>query len=296
MGTVIRSWDQASRLASGLKTAEEGDVFVRQCLKTPVGRDFLAGDEWRRIQAGLVARIGVEDQVATAGAEWDALVDAMVDLPTVKMAHEFLCRHQVTELGRAFLASPVWRRWARARFPELDPVSGQVGAAPQLPRVGDDVMYVSYGTPVGGYRREERTARVTSAGAWVDVEVTGSVIAQPGALRRVVQVWNPMACALTVFNPEGWFQPVRVEFHDGWVILHESEREAQASQLIGGRIYPGGTWHWPRPRTREPGIATAEQRLESERLEAGICPDHGKRCKTWVKTLSGGVHVGGPVG
>lgn len=302
-GTVITGYDQALALAEGLTSAEQGDVFVRQCAKTAPGRLFLASPAWLAIQdrlASAAARSRREQsdaEVAAFDAEWDALVDEMAELPSVKMAHEFLCRLQVSGMGRAFLSSQLWRRWARARFPELDPVAGEIGPPPRCPQVGDDVLYVSHGTPGGEYGREERTAKVTSAGAWIDVEVAGVDVPAPGNIRRVVQVWDSMACSLTVLNPGGWHSPLRVEFDDGYLIVDPAERGQRAGELIGGRAYRGGSWHWPRPRTT--GIVVppdAATRLAAERLAAGLCPDHGKGCKKWVKTLSGGTHVGGPVG
>jgi hypothetical protein len=302
---ITEATTEADLLAAArtLTSAEQGDEFVRECVKSELGRAFLARPEWLVIQRGLADRAATAqaaEAAVDAGAEWDRLVDEMVKLPTVKMAHEFLCRTQVSDVGRAFLDGPIWLRWARARFPELDPVSGQIGAPPRRPQVGDDVVYVSYGTPGGEFGREERTARVTGAGAWLDVEIAGANLPHPGNLRRVVQVWSPMACALTVMNPTGFFQPPRVEFDDGRLVTDQAEKDVLAGDLIGGRVYQGGTWHWPRPRTTEYTIEVsaadaAALRLMSERMAAGQCPDHGKDCKTWVRTLSGGTHVGGPV-
>ncbi len=290
---------QAKALAEKLRSAQEGDAFVRACTKTEGGLAFLATDRWREIQQKLV---GIEVERQRFGPdrdperEWDALVDRMVQLPTVKMAHEFLCQLQVDPLGRTFLSSAVWTRWARARFPEMDPRSGVIGAEPRRPQVGDDVLYMSYGTPEGEYGQEERTARVTDAGAWVDIEITGATCPGPGAIRRVVQTWDSMACSLFVMNPGGVFHPQLVEFDDGILAGSAEER----ADLPGGRAYRGGSWHWPRPRTTEYALTVsapdpAQLRLEAERLAAGICPAHGGGCKTWVMTLSGGTHVGGPV-
>jgi hypothetical protein len=227
----------------------------------------------------------------------------MAELPTAKMAHEFLCRTETEPGGREFLASPVWTRWLRAKFPELDPETGLIRPAPRRPVVGDRVLYVSYGSPGGRYRPAERAATVTEAGAWVDVEVRtfGSVDPAPGEMQLVRRIWDPFAVHLFVMNPTGQHCPAPVDYDGGRPAEAEDPGVAVPGNRFGDRVYEGGTWHWaPEPQVTL-NFTPTEIALDSdlqkrlERLAAGHCPEHGDQCASWVPTAGGGgTHVGPP--
>lgn len=80
----------------------------------------------------------------------------------------------------------------------------------QIPSVGRDVHYVSYGTPGGEYSSACRAAKITEVdryqGGPTDEQFIGHV-------------------SLVVFNPEGLF------FNRAVLQDEETKR--------------GGTWHWP---------------------------------------------------
>jgi len=91
------------------------------------------------------------------------------------------------------------------------------------PSIGRIVHYVSYGTPGGEYKPACRAAVVT--------EVTGEHASVNGHLGPIV--------SLCVLNPAGQF------FNAG--IQHDPGTDAGVPEgpLCGGRVYHGGTWHWP---------------------------------------------------
>jgi len=96
------------------------------------------------------------------------------------------------------------------------------------PSVGLIVHYVSYGTPGGEFNRECRAAVVT--------EVQGENL-------TAIQAMLPEKVGLAVLNPTGMF------FHplaaggcpaDGGQVDH-----LQPTNMCGGAVFAGGTWHWP---------------------------------------------------
>lgn len=293
--------------AEALTDAAEGDEFVRAAAGSPAGREFLGTEDWARVQGRLFVA-AVRDRsrgfgaVDAGGPGWERLVDEMVTLSTVKMVQEFRARLQSHDLGRLFLGGPVWRRWARARFPEFNPLTGQAGPVPRRPRVGDDVLYVVPGAGGGGEMLPpvERPAKVTEAGSWLVVEMTGQWSPhrpKVGSLRRVLQVWDPMAVCLFVMGAGGAYQdgPALVDLGE-----EVSEGHPDFENTIDGRLYRGGTWHWPAdPVTAVMSPAEIaldpEAQKRAERLAAGICPEHGDKCASWVPTVGGGgTHVGEP--
>lgn len=273
--------------ARALSTEEEFEAFIAAALRNEIGKEFLGSPEWVTIQRELAGKLLQPGPAVDDGAVWDSWIDRMVKLPTVKMAHEFLCRLQVEPLGRRFLEAAPWTSWCRARFPEMDPRTGAMGPVPVAPQVGDSVLYVSFGTPGGEYGREERAAKVTAVGGWVDVEVTGELSRRPvaGALRRVVQVWDALVVSLFVMNPDGTFHNKAVRYDDGeFVMPDDAAARGLAGDVIAGKVYRGGTWHWPRPQALAMHIPSPV---------SANCGEHGSSCKTWVPTLTGGTHVGG---
>lgn len=95
--------------------------------------------------------------------------------------------------------------------------------AAQRPSVGRIVHYVSYGTPGGEYKSECRAAIITETGEF-----------EPGSWeeRRAMNV------GLCVLNPTGQFFNRSVAYDDG-------PDEGIGTNLCGGLLYRGGTWHWP---------------------------------------------------
>lgn len=87
------------------------------------------------------------------------------------------------------------------------------------PTVGRVVHYVSFGTPGVEYKSECRAAVVTAV--------------EPGAGKVL-----PGSVSLAVLNPGGMF------FNQG-VRYDEGPDEGIGTGLCGGRLYRGGTWHWP---------------------------------------------------
>lgn len=80
----------------------------------------------------------------------------------------------------------------------------------QVPSVGRDVHYVSYGTPGGEYPSVCRAAKITEVDRYQDSLPDEGFIGHVG---------------LAVFNPEGLF------FNRAVLQDEETKR--------------GGTWHWP---------------------------------------------------
>lgn len=91
------------------------------------------------------------------------------------------------------------------------------------PSVGCIVHYVSFGTPDGEYSCECRAAIIT--------EVPGDHAATNGKMVPIV--------SLCVLNPTGQF------FNQGVKPDEGTENHHGISDLCGGRVYRGGTWHWP---------------------------------------------------
>jgi hypothetical protein len=90
----------------------------------------------------------------------------------------------------------------------------------QIPSVGRQVHYVSYGSVGGRFKPACRAATIT--------EVRGTDL--PGDPRQV---------GLMVANPTGlFFHPID---HDGGPCPYD-EGEDQGD---GTRTYKGGSWHWP---------------------------------------------------
>ena len=87
------------------------------------------------------------------------------------------------------------------------------------PSVGRIVHYVSYGTPGGEYKSECRAAIVTAV--------------QPGGGTVI-----PGTVSLAVLNPTGMFFNEDVRYDHG-------PDEGIGTNLCGGLLYRGGTWHWP---------------------------------------------------
>ena len=107
----------------------------------------------------------------------------------------------------------------------------------RVPKVGDPVHYVSYGTPGGEYGKACRAAFITEV---TQVEVNVQDPAGDGIFRE--------SAGLFVANPTGFFLNRGVLFVPG--TYPGGERELFA----GGQMpaitcadmdYPGGTWHWP---------------------------------------------------
>lgn len=87
---------------------------------------------------------------------------------------------------------------------------------PRLPRLGDDVHYVAFGTPGGEYPKACRAAKIT------DVEF----------LMADAQV------TLFVMNPSGVF--FRAAPYDAGTAAEGQPNQ----QCCGSREYAGGSWHW----------------------------------------------------
>jgi hypothetical protein len=94
------------------------------------------------------------------------------------------------------------------------------------PSVGRVVHYVSYGTPGGEYSRECRAAIITEA--WPP----GAFAPGSSEEHRASEV------GLCVLNPTGQF------FNRG-VQQDEGPDEGIGTNLCGGKLYRGGSWHWP---------------------------------------------------
>jgi hypothetical protein len=85
------------------------------------------------------------------------------------------------------------------------------------PSVGRIVHYVSYGTPGGEYKSECRAAIITEVTEHPDADMTAG---------------------LCVLNPTGLFLNRGVPCDLG-------PAESVGTNLCGGLLYRGGTWHWP---------------------------------------------------
>lgn len=96
------------------------------------------------------------------------------------------------------------------------------------PHVGDQVHYVSYGTPGGEYTSRCRAAFVTEVGQWVTTDRTGDQPDGDGRpVRHLEQTFYDDAAALFVANPTGVF------FNGAGTVA-----------CLHGRVHGGGTWHW----------------------------------------------------
>jgi hypothetical protein len=107
------------------------------------------------------------------------------------------------------------------------------------PTVGRTVHYVSYGTPGGEYHSKCRAAMIVEVGQWINVKTVEEI---PNEQRTVHQVYEPEACALSVFNPTGVF------FNGAaGVVCEHDETTVQPSEtpMAPKFAYRGGTWHWP---------------------------------------------------
>lgn len=102
------------------------------------------------------------------------------------------------------------------------------------PHVGDQVHYVSYGTPGGEYTSRCRAAFVTEVGQWVTVETTPRESydkSEGRPIRHAEQWFYSDAVALCVLNPTGVF------FGGG-------AGPGTVACLHNGSEHTGGTWHW----------------------------------------------------
>jgi hypothetical protein len=116
----------------------------------------------------------------------------------------------------------------------------------QLAAVGEDVHYVSHGTPIRddgtqAYTQQCRAAKITEIGGGWTTEDVQDLVVEDGVRRRLVtQRWDGTLVGLEVSNPTGtFFHPLAL----GGVPHDEGGNWAAWS--CTGRNYPGGTWHYP---------------------------------------------------
>ena len=103
------------------------------------------------------------------------------------------------------------------------------------PSVGRIVHYVSYGTPGGEYESCCRAAIITEIYFQHTYDEYGTKVGS--------SIPDPEQCvSLAVLNPTGMF------FNQG-VSHDEGPRGGAGTNLCGGKLFKGGTWHWPE---REP--------------------------------------------
>lgn len=110
----------------------------------------------------------------------------------------------------------------------------------RTPKVGDDVHYVSFGTPprpdgTQEYTSRCRAATVTEVGQWVTkstVLATSYARSEGRAIRTVEQWFYEDAAAVVVLNPTGLF------FNGAAGVACQHDEGAEPA---------GGTWHWPEP-------------------------------------------------
>lgn len=104
------------------------------------------------------------------------------------------------------------------------------------PHVGDQVHYVSFGTPGGEYRSRCRAAFVTEVGQWVTTAETLDTPVQ----RRLVQRFESDAVALAVVNPTGLF------FNGAGPVACQHDALPPFDKIVRGERTElrGGTWHW----------------------------------------------------
>lgn len=102
----------------------------------------------------------------------------------------------------------------------------------QQPSVSRIVHYVSYGTPP---KPDGSQAFAGACRAAVITEAGGAAGDHPAVAQ------NPAAqiAGLCVLNPTGLF------FSQGVPEDQGADAGAADSPFCGGRIYHGGTWHWP---------------------------------------------------
>jgi hypothetical protein len=99
------------------------------------------------------------------------------------------------------------------------------------------VHYVSYGSPGGEYHSKCRAAVITELGQWVTTRTEQDTPVQ----RRLVQRWDPEACALAVHNPTGMF------FNGAAGVVCEHDELPPPDKIVFGErsTRRPGTWHWP---------------------------------------------------
>ncbi len=107
--------------------------------------------------------------------------------------------------------------------PLRPPLPNDGEAVRPKPSIGRIVHYVSHGTPGGEYKPACRAAVITEV---------------PGEFATVNGVLGPKV-GLCVLNPAG-------QFHNGDV-QHDPGTDVGSPDgpLCGGKVYHGGTWHWP---------------------------------------------------
>ncbi len=138
------------------------------------------------------------------------------------------------------------------------------------PSIGRVVHYVSYGTPGGEYESACRAAVITEVGG-----PSSGPLAGPTA-------------GLCVLNPEGQF------FNRGVTQDQGTDTGEPEGPLCGGRIYHGGTWHWPE---REPAegspkihvsadLSAAQMEQITKMIQAAIL-QQAKRGRTTALKLPG---------
>lgn len=114
------------------------------------------------------------------------------------------------------------------------------------PAINQLVHYVAHGSADGTYPQACRSALITNVGAWVDDE-TRELDGTPEQRRVVMQHWDHMAVALTVFNPTGMFMHGAIRYDEGRQLgaAYDEYFEPGRSVLCTGLAHAGGTWHWP---------------------------------------------------
>ena len=100
------------------------------------------------------------------------------------------------------------------------------------PSIGRVVHYISHGTPPGpsglqAFESKCRAAVVTEVGTLIGTHPTLEISSDEEAI------------GLCVLNPTGLF------FNQGVVQDQGADVGATDSPFCGGRVYHGGTWHWP---------------------------------------------------
>lgn len=115
-----------------------------------------------------------------------------------------------------------------------------------LPAVNRLVHYVSHGSADGVYPQACRSALITLAGAWVTDEER-DLDGGEHQRRLLIQHWDHMAVAATVFNPTGHFLHQSLRYDEGAELgaVYGEHFEPGRSLLCTGRAHTGGTWHWP---------------------------------------------------
>lgn len=111
-----------------------------------------------------------------------------------------------------------------------------------VPKIGDQVHYVSFGTPGGEYGSRCRAAVVAEVGQWVTqgTQTHGSDD-QGRKHRSLLQRFEADAVALAVLNPTGLF------FNGAGAVGCQHDTLPPADKIAPGERteFRGGTWHWP---------------------------------------------------